>query len=137
MECVDLTRLQRYAEIDLGIRMNYDLTPLRLDESEHTPAYGVMVKIDYAPQAETPQVGWMLYLKLATTGKEPAYVLDYKRQNPDFPHQTTGDQFYDEAQFEAYRHLGESALESFCDDEPVSLEAWFSKLVQGFTSVTD
>lgn len=130
MECTDLTRLQRYAEIDLGIRMSYDLTPLRLDESGHTPAYGVLVKIDYAADASPAQIGWMLYLKLATTGKEPAYVLDYKRQNPDFPHQTTGDQFYDEAQFEAYRHLGESALESFCQDDPASLEAWFSTLIQ-------
>src|SRR5262249_36547237 len=37
---------------------------------------------------------------------------DYARQNPDFPHQTTGDQIYDEAQFEAYRRLGECAAES-------------------------
>lgn len=130
MECVDLTRLQRYAEIDLGISLTYDLTPLRLNESGHTPGYGVMVKIDYAPQAQTPQIGWMLYLKLATTGKEPACVLDYKRQNPDFPHQTTGDQLYDEAQFEAYRHLGESALQSFFPAAPGSLEAWFHSLVQ-------
>ena len=54
----------------------------------------------------------MLYLKLAVTGTEPHYVLDYRRQNPAFPHQTTADQFYDEAQFEAYWALGECAVES-------------------------
>lgn len=37
------------------------------------------------------------------------YVLDHRRENPELPDQTTGDQVYDEAQFEAYRALGESA----------------------------
>lgn len=39
-------------------------------------------------------------------------MVDYARQFPDFPHQTTSDQIYDEAQFEAYRRLGEYAAES-------------------------
>ena len=30
-----------------------------------------------------------------------------KEGNSDFPHQTTADQFFDDAQFEAYRALGE------------------------------
>ena len=34
--------------------------------------------------------------------------LGYKAGNPDFPDQTTADQFFDDAQFEAYRHLGYS-----------------------------
>ena len=29
----------------------------------------------------------------------------YRLKNPDFPHQSTADQFFDEAQFEAYRCL--------------------------------
>jgi hypothetical protein len=33
-------------------------------------------------------------------------VLDYKARNPDFPHETTGDQFFSEEQFEMYRALG-------------------------------
>lgn len=33
-------------------------------------------------------------------------MLDYKRRNPDFPHETTGDQFFGEEQLEAYRALG-------------------------------
>ena len=32
MECADLIRLQRYAEIDLGIRMEYDLSDLQFQE---------------------------------------------------------------------------------------------------------
>lgn len=33
-------------------------------------------------------------------------VLNYARQNPAFPNQSTVDQFFDEAQFESYRQLG-------------------------------
>lgn len=33
-------------------------------------------------------------------------VQNYARTNPDFPNQTTIDQFFDEAQFESYRQLG-------------------------------
>ncbi len=34
------------------------------------------------------------------------YIAHYKAKNPSFPHQTTGDQFFDEKQFECYRALG-------------------------------
>lgn len=37
----------------------------------------------------------------------PVFVLNYFKTNPDFPHQSTVDQYFDEAQFEAYRMLGE------------------------------
>ena len=33
-------------------------------------------------------------------------VQAYKGVNPDFPDQSTADQFFDEEQFEAYRELG-------------------------------
>jgi len=33
--------------------------------------------------------------------------LTYGRQNKDFPNETTSDQFFDEAQFESYRKLGD------------------------------
>jgi hypothetical protein len=123
MECADLMRLQRLAEIDFGIRMHFDPGDLSLLPTRYSRAYAILVKIDYAPnkiahgRQTSDQLGWMLYLKLAVTGTEPRHVLDYRRQNPDFPHQTTGDQLYDEAQFESYRSLGECAAESLFRDE--------------------
>ncbi len=51
-------------------------------------------------------VGTLIYLKSSLTGDEPADVLAYARENLAFPHQTTADQFFDEAQFESYRRLG-------------------------------
>jgi hypothetical protein len=73
-------------------------------------------------------------VKLAVTGTEPAHVLDYRREHPEFPHQSTSDQIFDEAQFESYRALGECALEKFCEpdlinwDADVTLPQWFGTL---------
>jgi hypothetical protein len=36
-------------------------------------------------------------------------VLQYRTRNRAFPHESTSDQFYDEAQWESYRQLGEHA----------------------------
>ena len=35
-------------------------------------------------------------------------ILCYRAMNQDFPQQTTADQFFDEAQWESYRKLGEA-----------------------------
>ena len=43
-------------------------------------------------------------------------TLGYKAGNPDFPDQTTADQFFDDAQFEAYRQLGYSVGEAVMAD---------------------
>lgn len=118
MECSDLMLAQRYAEIDLGVRFNLDIADLALNAQRRSRAYAVFGKIHYASRANEGEtatggdVGWLLYLKLACVGDEPGYVVDYRRQNPDFPHQSTANQIYDEAQFEAYRRLGECAAES-------------------------
>ncbi|MGH7448922.1 MAG: hypothetical protein ACRELT_15225, partial [Longimicrobiales bacterium] len=46
------------------------------------------------------------------TGSEPPDILQYRTRNPNFPNESTGDQFYDEAQWESYRRLGEYAADS-------------------------
>ena len=40
------------------------------------------------------------------------YIARYKNLHPDFPHESTGDQFFDETQFECYRALGFSVAVS-------------------------
>jgi hypothetical protein len=114
MECADLMLAQRYAQIDLGVQFNLDLADLALDSQRRSRAYAVFGKIRYSPRIGESDdlLGWLVYIKLACTGGEPGYIVDYRRQNPDFPHQSTADQIYDEAQFEAYRRLGECAAES-------------------------
>ncbi len=50
---------------------------------------------------------WLLYIKATYTGNEPADVRNYKAKHPDFPDESTLDQFFDEPQWESYRKLGE------------------------------
>ena len=52
------------------------------------------------------RVGLLLYLKLSVTGNESELIRRYRARHPEFPHQTTLDQFFDQEQFEAYRQLG-------------------------------
>lgn len=50
--------------------------------------------------------GILVYVKLAMINGLSTDVYSYKGINPEFPHQSTADQFFDEKQFEAYRELG-------------------------------
>jgi hypothetical protein len=50
--------------------------------------------------------GWLVYIKASLTGDENDYVRDYARRYDQFPHESTGDQFFSEEQFEVYRALG-------------------------------
>jgi len=49
----------------------------------------------------------LLVLKPSLTGDEPADVLEYFRSHRSFPQEPTSDQYFDEAQWESYRKLGE------------------------------
>jgi hypothetical protein len=118
-----LAEALRMAQIDFGVIVEMEgLDALREGRQNH--AIG---KIRYSEG----RVGWLLYLKqslrgdatLRATLDDPcyetsakrndsrqfdtgAYIAEYKSRNPDFPHQSTGDQFFDEAQFECTRAVG-------------------------------
>ena len=66
-------------------------------------ACATLAHIRYADKTN----GTLLYIKPTMLGGEPEDVRYYQRSNPTFPHQATGDQFFDEAQWESYRQLGE------------------------------
>ena len=77
----------------------------------------------------------MLYLKLSLTGDEAEALKRYRTIHPDFPHQSTLDQFYDEEQFEAYRQLGVHVAEGTFspalmtdDPSPSTVTNWFKQL---------
>ena len=52
------------------------------------------------------QCGFLVYIKATMIDRLPSDLYAYKAQNPEFPDQSTLDQFFDEDQFEAYRELG-------------------------------
>lgn len=50
--------------------------------------------------------GVLIYLKPMLCGNETVDVSHYAALHNDFPHQSTGDQWFEESQFESYRQLG-------------------------------
>lgn len=58
--------------------------------------------------------GILIYLKPAIYGTEPRDVLQYAKAHPEFPHESTTDQFFSESQFESYRRLGCHAIDTIC-----------------------
>jgi Patatin-like phospholipase len=64
--------------------------------------------------------GTIVYVKASLTGNEPSDVIEYRDRHPEFPHQTTADQFFDESQFESYRALGQHIIDTSFVDWPVT-----------------
>ncbi len=113
-----LAHLERLARIDLGVRIDLPWQELarrcqgadaasasdRAEKRETLAgAHAAIGRIHY-PDGQPP--GLLLYIKSSLTGDERAYVLEYKKRWPRFPHERTTDQFFSEEQFEAYRALG-------------------------------
>jgi predicted acylesterase/phospholipase RssA len=97
-----LLKLVLYARIDLGITIDADLSRLRLNPSRLSETHCIAARIDYGGGED----GMLLYLKASMTGDEDEAMRDYRRTHPQFPHEPTSDQFFDERQFEMYRALG-------------------------------
>ncbi|MCA1457613.1 patatin-like phospholipase family protein [Bradyrhizobium sp. BRP22] len=118
MTFFDFVVLQRYARIDLGIRIELPWQSIReralatsaemaaavngTDPVRHSGPHAAWGRIFYPGGAE----GRLLYIKASLTGDENDYILNYKRRYPIFPHEPTADQFFSEEQFEVYRALG-------------------------------
>lgn len=106
-------RLQRFARIDLGVSIDLPWQAIREatravmngGAAPATAAHVAVGTIDYGDAK-----GTLVYVKSSMTGDENDYIRDYARRNPSFPHETTGDQFFSEQQFEVYRALGFHAV---------------------------
>ncbi len=110
-----LLTIVRLASIDLGVTIEPDLEELRTDESGNSRSHFLLSKIDYGQG----QQGFLLYIKLSMTGNETEFLQKYRAEHPTFPHESTADQLFDEAQFEAYRALGEHIGEELFRSELV------------------
>jgi hypothetical protein len=104
----DLGNAVRLVREDFGVEIDIDLRPLRPGADGLAAQPMVAGEIRYP----TGDSGVLLLFKPTLVGNEPADILQYKRRNAAFPHETTGDQFYDEAQWESYRRLGRHAARS-------------------------
>jgi hypothetical protein len=108
--CHELALLIRNTRIDFGVNIDIDVSELARDkESGMSKLQFVSGKIYYpANDSNDAQEGDVIYIKLNITKVDSTDLKSYQIRNPDFPHQSTLDQFYSESQFESYRFLGYS-----------------------------
>jgi hypothetical protein len=133
-----LMTLARHAQIDFGVRIQSALSELRPDPKTNcSRVHAVLCPIHYPDEGpgRPGARGLLLYLKLSVTGNEPELIKRYRTNHPDFPHETTLDQFFDEEQFEAYHQLGVHIAEGLFsrvlmngNTSPATVAQWFRLL---------
>ncbi len=107
MPCAELDRLLGK---ETPTRMMFgelsDLVRFHKGSSSRGP-YAALARITApARPGKDAYLGTMILIKPRLGGLELADLLDYNRIDAAFPQQTTGDQFFDEAQWESYYRLG-------------------------------
>jgi hypothetical protein len=111
-------------ELGIAIKFRQDQDPEQVIKPKKSRGYSnehfVIADIEELPKKENQKnkkIGLLVYLKSSLkapltkpkTGQlkgelKNSYI--YKRDHADFPHESTGDQFFDQAQWEAHYYLG-------------------------------
>ncbi len=104
----DLGNAVRKIRIDMGISIEFKsvCVPGKL-------RWGY-ADIHYSAIEPGRKDGVLIYVKPMITGDEAPDVTAYHNANDDFPHQSTGNQFYNESQTESYRMLGLHTVHTMC-----------------------
>lgn len=105
-ECASLVSVINQIFVDENITIDIDLNEIRPLKGETLSKAHILIGTIHYPK-ETGYKGKLLYIKSSFMNQgEPPAVKGYAATHPKFPQQTTGDQFFDDDQFEAYRSLG-------------------------------
>ena len=103
----DLGNAIRKCGTDLHVSIDIDVSKMDIVKSTGLCGASCAVGAIRYSHADPDGIdGTLLYIKPAIVGLENADVLNYRKANPAYPHQSTADQWFDEAQFESYRALG-------------------------------
>ncbi len=105
-----LGTLIRLCQVDFKTRIDIDVDKLKLSSTSGMSQSSVALgRISYpaCEDGRPAEEGLLVYVKASLTpALRDASVLQYHATHPAFPHESTGDQFYGEDQFESYRRLG-------------------------------
>ena len=121
----------RKCRADFGVEIDIDPKPIKLTNGRSTAhcVIGTILYPELDPTARVPmcrterqlgtergirqgEAGHEVCARLAAVsqvepdGQRAGRRAAYQSENPTFPHQSTGDQFFTESQFESYRRLG-------------------------------
>lgn len=121
----DLAESIRKCRIDMGVEITLPLTALAAKEGDAQMRSAAGFAEGSIKYGDGLPDGKIVLIKpsLCVGDGEPVDVLNYAQQNPPFPQQTTGDQFFGESQFESYRRLGLHITEQCLDAHPGLLPA--------------
>ena len=108
MKFADLGSAIEKCRLDFGVAIEINVDELQPVKGGRDSQWHCAIgRIRYDKVDPKTQIGTLLYLKPSLIGDEPLDVKRYAARKPEFPHQSTADQWFDEAQFEAYRALGQ------------------------------
>jgi len=110
----DLGNAIRKIRVDFGIPIEFEEVPIYPRDAAgkaRSGKYCAIGKIRYSSVDKDAPDGTLIYLKPAFYGAEPRDVFNYAQTSRTFPHETTGDQFFSESQFESYRALGSYVID--------------------------
>ncbi len=110
------------ARMDHGILIEVDPSPMirgTADRATRAWVYGIATH-SKQPDEDKPLVTEIFYLKAVLADGPGWDVEQYAAQHADFPRRSTGDQFYDEWDFEAYRNLGHTLAQTMVDHHRVA-----------------
>jgi hypothetical protein len=106
----DLATAIRKVRLDFGVPIEFPegLETMAPSDGGRARSHHAIGRVRYSAADASPpdEDGTLVYLKATVAGDEPVDVLHYAAAHPAFPHQSTVDQWFGEADFEAYRALG-------------------------------
>ncbi len=120
----DLGNAVQKVRTDLGIPIDFGPMQIFPRRDKKPGAYCAIGTIRYSAidtdenhavdqEVKVPD-GKIIYLKPAFYGDEPRDIYRYAMTHETFPQQSTGDQWFDESQFESYRKLGSHIVDTIC-----------------------
>lgn len=108
----DLGNALRKIRIDFKIPVDFE--PGSFEALREKTARFAVARIGYSEVDGAAADGRLIYIKPMIRGNESPDILSYCADQPDFPHQSTADQFFDESQTESYRALGAHTIAEIC-----------------------
>jgi hypothetical protein len=106
----DLGKAIHKIRVDMNISIEF-----KTDKKPKKGGYISIAEIKYS-QADGKDAteGILLYVKPTLNESESIDIVNYQSANKDFPHESTADQMFSEAQFESYRSLGFYMIHTIC-----------------------
>jgi hypothetical protein len=108
----DLGNALRKIRIDLKIPVEFDAASFQ--GLRNKTARFALARIRYDAVDEGAPDGYLVYAKPLICGNEAPDVASYYADHPDFPHESTADQFFNESRTESYRALGAQTIAEIC-----------------------